>query len=61
MIPDKLATAIAAGAKRAGIHALRAAGEAVAAVTAFVDEVASAFRPEDDDAPEHIEVEPEPD
>jgi len=59
MIPDKLTAAVVAGAKRAGVHAVRAAAESLAAVTAFFDEVAGAFSDDEDDAPEHIEVEPE--
>ena len=59
MIPDKLADAIVAGAKRAGVHAVRAATETLAAVTAFIDEVAGAFADDAEDGAQHIEVEPE--
>ena len=63
MIPDRLAAALAAGAKRASTHAVRAAAETLAAVTAFIDEVSSAFDDDDgsEDGPTRIDVEPDTD
>ena len=59
MIPDRLAAALGAGARRAGTHAVRAAAETLAAVMAFIDEVSSAFDDDDEVGPTHIDVEPE--
>lgn len=55
MIDDRLVEAVTTGARRAGVHAMRAASEVVAAVFAFVDEVANAF--DEPEPPEHITVE----
>jgi hypothetical protein len=58
MIDDRLREAVLRGARRAGVHAMRSVGEAVTAVTAFVDEVGKAFV-EPGERPEHIDVEPD--
>ena len=60
MISQRLVEAATTGAKRAGVHAMRAASELVAAVLAFADEIGGAFGDDaEDDDVEHIPVEPQ--
>jgi hypothetical protein len=56
MDDDGLIGAAAAGARRAGVHLLRAASEVVAGVIAFAEEVGKAFDSSEDGV-ERIDVE----
>jgi hypothetical protein len=62
MDDDGLLDAAAVGARRAGVHLLRAASEVVAGLVAFVEEIGKAFGDDDDeDGVEHINVEDDDD
>ena len=56
MDDDGLLGAAATGARRAGVHLLRAASEVVAGLMAFAEEVGKAFDG-DEDGVERIDVE----
>lgn len=58
MDDDGLLEAAATGARRAGVHLLRAVSEVVAGVMAFADEIGKAFDGDsEEDGAEHIDVE----
>lgn len=58
--PEDLGDAARRGAQRAAVHLMKAAIEVVAGLSAFLEEVGKARDdedPEQDDGPQHIEVE----
>ncbi len=54
---DELSDAARRGLQRAGVHLMKAAIEVVEGISAFLEEIGrDAAEDEDDDGPEHIEV-----